>query len=176
MEKLKEFWNEFKTGISSVDFASAGKDIADKIKTGLGLVTDYAKSIYDKIKSGWDAWIAADGPKNLGVSFAKAVVKGVVDLGKWIYGKIEDYWTSIKTDGGSLHCLNKLKDIGAFWRIFERVKNEILQPDEPRFSVGEIQRWLEHTFIFTSTSRQFLDDSNDGILEFTKRGHNEGNN
>jgi TP901 family phage tail tape measure protein len=99
LAKLKEFWTEFKSGISSVDFATAGKEIGDKIKAGLGKVADYAKSIYEKIKTGWDSWIAEDGPKKLGESFAHSVVKGVVDLGKWIYDKIADYW---KSNGSSI--------------------------------------------------------------------------
>jgi len=101
LEKLKEFWTEFKAGLSSVDFATAGKEIGDKIKAGLGQITDYAKSIYDKIKTGWDSWIAADGPKKLGESFAHSLVKGVVDLGKWIYDKIADYWKSNSSSIGS---------------------------------------------------------------------------
>ncbi|MCK9570970.1 phage tail tape measure protein [Candidatus Pacearchaeota archaeon] len=99
LAKLKEFWTEFKSGISSVDFATAGKEIGDKIKAGLGQISDYAKSIYEKIKTGWDSWIASDGPKKLGESFAHSLVKGVVDLGKWIYDKIADYW---KSNGSSI--------------------------------------------------------------------------
>jgi TP901 family phage tail tape measure protein len=99
LAKLKEFWTEFKSGLSAVDFATAGKEIGEKITKGLGQITDYAKSIYEKLKKGWDDWIAADGPKKLGESFAHSLIKGVVDLGKWIYDKIADYW---KSNGSSI--------------------------------------------------------------------------
>jgi len=99
LDKLKEFWNEFKTGLSVVDFTTAGKEIGEKITKGLGQITDYAKSIYDKLKKGWDDWIAADGPAKLGASFGHSLIKGVVDLGKWIYDKIADYW---KSNGSSI--------------------------------------------------------------------------
>ncbi|MFA6373677.1 MAG: hypothetical protein WCW68_13730, partial [Methanothrix sp.] len=99
LAKLKEFWTEFKSGLSSVDFSGAGKEIGDKIKAGLGQITDYAKSIYDKIKTGWDSWISSGGPTKLGESFAHSLVKGVVDLGKWIYDKVAEWW---KSNGSNL--------------------------------------------------------------------------
>ncbi|MCK9569696.1 phage tail tape measure protein [Candidatus Pacearchaeota archaeon] len=118
LAKLKEFWTEFKTGLSVVDFAGAGKELGDKIKAGLGQITDYAKGIYDKIKKGWDDWIAADGPKKLGEDFAHSIVKGVVDLGKWIYAKIEGYWTSIKNDGGTLGT--------TIWQTFKNIFSTLI--------------------------------------------------
>lgn len=101
LDKLREFWTEFKTGLSAVDFATAGKEIGDKIKEGLGKITDYAKSIYEKIEKGWDDWIAAGGPKKLGEDFGHSLIKGVADLGKWIYDAIANYWKSNGSTIGS---------------------------------------------------------------------------
>jgi TP901 family phage tail tape measure protein len=99
LAKLKEYWTEFKTGLMAVDWSGAGKELGDKIKAGIAQITEWAKPIYEKLKKGWDDWIAAKGPTKLGEDFAHSLIKGVVDLGKWIYDKIAGYW---KDNGSSI--------------------------------------------------------------------------
>jgi TP901 family phage tail tape measure protein len=119
LAKLNEFWNEFKTGISAVDFQTVGTEIGDKIKAGLAAVAGWAKSIYDKLVSEWNAWVGTTTAEDLGKDLALTILKGAQNLGKWIYDKIESFWTSIKSNGGSLGTTIK----STFDTIFDTVVN-----------------------------------------------------
>jgi len=83
-------------------------------------------------------------------------------------------------DGGSLHYLGKLRDVGHFWKIFNRIRNETqpTRPEEQRFSIDEACMWLCACRDSVSTNAWHLCINNlidkirrptEGIAAFTER-------
>ena len=98
-ETLKALGEDLAGWIKDYDWEKLAEDIGGLIKAGWKKVKDWAKDIIAGLKADWDAWIAADGPKELGWTLARAIAEGAKDAGKWIYDKIASWW---KSNGSSL--------------------------------------------------------------------------